>query len=89
MRDAQADIARRIWSACPHCADQRDCADCQAGRSCESHWRFLVAARGRHLFVQCPGCSHRWWHDTRFGDGDRPPTVEELPGFPTQGHTAA
>jgi hypothetical protein len=89
MRDAKADISRRIWLACPRCDNQRDCADCQAGRSCESHWRFLVSARGRRLLVQCPSCSHQWWHDTRFGHGDRPPSVEEIPSFPDKGHPSA
>jgi hypothetical protein len=89
MRDAQADDGRRVWTGCPRCTDHLGCDMCDRGRTCESHWRLLLAAEGRHLFVQCPGCWHRWWHDTRFGVGDRPASTDRLPDFPSEGHAAA
>ncbi|NMH97941.1 hypothetical protein [Pseudonocardia acidicola] len=89
MRDPQADIGRRVWVACPRCDDQVHCAACAAGRSCETHWRFLLGAEGRRVFVQCPGCWHRWWHDTGFGVGDRPAGLDEVPDFPQRGGAAA
>ena len=49
------------------------------------HWRFLLAAEGRRLFVQCPGCWHRWWHDSGFGVGDRPRDLDAVPDFPAPG----
>ena len=72
MRDAAADIGRRAWTGCPRCADHTGCTTCRGGRRCETHWRFLLAVEGRRLFVQCPACWHRWWHDTGFGAGNRP-----------------
>lgn len=72
MLDSDADICRRAWVHCLHCADHDRCSTCREGRSCESHWRYLLASTGRHLFVQCPACLHRWWHDTRFGQGPPP-----------------
>ena len=89
MRDAQADIGRRAWTACPRCADHRGCSACGAGRNCESHWRFVLATEARQVFVQCPGCWHRWWHDTRFGVGDRPAHIDAEPEFPADGQAAA
>lgn len=32
----------------------------------------VLAAEARRIFVQCPRCWARWWHDTGFGVGDRP-----------------
>ncbi|WP_214368657.1 hypothetical protein [Pseudonocardia sp. H11422] len=89
MRDPQADIGRRAWVACPRCADHAGCAPCHDGRSCETHWRFLLAAEARRIFVQCPGCWYRWWHDTEFGAGDRPADVDQVPAFPDHGGAAA
>ncbi|HEY1970668.1 MAG TPA: hypothetical protein VGH89_22135 [Pseudonocardia sp.] len=89
MRDAQACSGRRAWTGCPRCADHRGCRSCESGLSCPTHWRFLLAAQGRHLFVQCRGCWHRWWHDTGFGVGDRPAQIDELADFPPRGRTAA
>lgn len=81
MRDARADICQRAWTPCPDCGDQRGCGVCASGRTCESHWRFLLAAEGRRLFLQCRACLHRWWHDTGFGVGDRPYAVDRVPAF--------
>jgi hypothetical protein len=85
MRDPQADIARRAWTACPLCVNHEDCDVCEAGHTCEWHWRYLLAAEGRQLFLQCPTCWHRWWHDTYFGVGDRPAHItaeSDLLGWP-------
>ena len=49
----------------------------------ERHWTFLLAAEARRIFVQCPRCWTRWWHDTGFGVGDRPESLNApliLPG---------
>jgi hypothetical protein len=89
VRDAQADIGRRAWTTCPRCADESGCTTCDDGRSCETHWRFLLAAEGRQLFVQCRACWYRWWHDTGFGVGDRPLDLDALPDFPPPGRAAA
>ncbi|WP_219412800.1 hypothetical protein [Pseudonocardia nigra] len=89
MRDAQADIGRRAWTSCPRCPVAASCAACDTGRNCDAHWCFLLAAEGRRLFVQCPGCWHRWWHDTGFGAGDRPHAVDRVPYFPTAGSATA
>lgn len=68
--DATADIGRRAWVGCPTCAqDHQACPTCQDGRTCELHWRYLLATAGGHLFLQCPACLRRWWHDTSFGQG--------------------
>jgi hypothetical protein len=82
VRDPQASLGRRAWVSCERCTDDSGCGDCGAGRSCELHWRFLLHAEGRHLFLQCPSCSHRWWQDTRFGVGDRPAGLTDLPLWP-------
>lgn len=60
-----------------------DCRSCRQGRSCERHWTFLLAAEARRIFVQCPRCWTRCWHDTGFGVGDRPESLNDpliLPG---------
>jgi hypothetical protein len=88
MRDPQTDSGRRAWVGCPRCSDDRGCRTCESGGSCESHWRYLLAARSRHVFVQCRRCWHRWWHDTGFGVGDRPTRVDELLDHPPTGHSA-
>ncbi|MGI8815991.1 MAG: hypothetical protein ACR2G2_12145 [Pseudonocardia sp.] len=82
MRDPEASMERRAWASCTRCADHVGCADCEAGRSCERHWRFLLHAEGRYLFLQCPTCAHRWWQDTRFGVGGRPSGTMDLPHWP-------
>ncbi|MQA12672.1 MAG: hypothetical protein GEV09_00440 [Pseudonocardiaceae bacterium] len=81
MRDAAADIARRAWLDCPRCAGAADCATCRAGRTCDTHWRYMLGSAGRNIFLQCPECLHRWWHDTGFGVGDRPPGIGDVSGF--------
>jgi hypothetical protein len=80
--DAAADPTRRAWAPCPRCADHTGCEPCTGARTCEAHWRYLLAAARRQLFLQCPGCRHRWWHDTGFGVDDRPAHVDELPLMP-------
>ena len=87
--DASADISRRAWVPCPSCEDSRACQPCHDGQVCDDHWRFLLEADGRNMFVQCPSCLHRWWHDTRFGAGTRRPKGEELREFPPPGDQAA
>lgn len=67
MMDPDAAMTRRTWVACPCCPSGSECAACREQRTCEEHWRYLLAAEGRRLWVQCPACRHRWWHDTGFG----------------------
>ncbi len=79
MRDPDARPDRRVWTGCVVCPDGSDCPECDGRRTCERHWRFLLDAQGRRVFLQCPRCLHRWWHDTRFGVGGREHDVEDLP----------
>lgn len=88
MLDADADPCRRAWLRCARCADSTGCPECAQRRHCEAHWRYLLAADGRHLFVQCPVCLHRWWHDTGFGRCDRPAALAALPEAPADGRAA-
>lgn len=37
-----------------------------------------VTRCSKAVFVRCSGCRYRWWHDSEFGQGDRPPGVDEL-----------
>jgi primosomal protein N' len=82
MLDPAADLGRRAWVACERCDDGAACASCAASASCEQHWRYLLEAARRHLFLQCPACHHRWWHDSGFGVDDRGSTLTDLPEFP-------
>ncbi|HEX2300217.1 MAG TPA: hypothetical protein VHH34_17185 [Pseudonocardiaceae bacterium] len=41
------------------------------------------------MFLQCPICRHRWWHDTELGVGDRPLELDQLPDFPASPGKAA
>ncbi|MGD9528109.1 hypothetical protein [Pseudonocardia sp.] len=86
MIDADALAGRRAWLACVRCDDGAACAHCRDSRTCEEHWRYLLSAEGRRLFVQCPECRHRWWHDTGFGSGDR--TERTAPPWPSRGRAA-
>jgi len=79
MRDPDADMSRRVWVACSRCSSARGCRTCRDARTCPQHWSYLLAAEGRRLFVQCPHCWHRWWHDTRFGVGDGPADLDRQP----------
>jgi hypothetical protein len=81
MLDPAARIDRRVWTSCSACPDGSNCPTCQSGRTCDQHWRFLLDVDGSHLFVQCPNCFHRWWHDTGFGAGGRPAGVTEVAQF--------
>lgn len=78
MLDPGARVDRRVWTACAACPHGQACPDCRGGRSCEHHWRYLLDTDGAQVFVQCPSCLHRWWHDTRFGAGGRPADVTDL-----------
>ncbi|MGP3927335.1 hypothetical protein [Streptomyces sp. 8N616] len=62
--DPDADKARRAWLPCPRCQDHRDCATCLAGRTCLTHWRYLLASAGHLVHLQCPACTHIWSEDT-------------------------
>lgn len=72
MIDSDAVLGRRAWVECARCDHGAACAACRAGHTCGDHWRYLLAADGRRIFVQCPACRYRWWHDTGFGAGSRP-----------------
>lgn len=87
--DPAADISRRAWVPCPSCDAGDGCRTCEQGSVCAEHWRFLLEADGRNMFLQCPACRHRWWHDTRFGAGSRRRSSEELREFPPPGRYAA
>lgn len=65
--DPYADNGRRAWIACPNCADSRDCELCREKRTCDKHWRYLLAYTGSILHLQCPACAHLWSHETNFG----------------------
>jgi hypothetical protein len=82
VRDPAAALSRRAWVGCERCADGAECGRCVAGHCCERHWRYLLDIDGPNLFVQCPACLHRWWHDTGFGAGGRPLGPADLPSFP-------
>ena len=72
MLDANAHLGRRAWVACPSCGNG-GCASCAAGKTCDLHWQYLLASQARLLFLQCPVCMFRWWHDTQCGvGGDHP-----------------
>lgn len=64
MLDPDADLGRRAWLPCPRC--------------CDVHWRYLLANETRLVFLQCPGCMYRWWHDTEFGVGHNQPNPPDL-----------
>ena len=70
---------RRAWVACPRCGDHRACEPCRRNRSCADHWRYLLDAARSRLFLQCPTCMHRWWHDSGFGRDDCPAHLDALP----------
>ncbi|MER6531107.1 hypothetical protein [Streptomyces sp. NPDC001508] len=79
--DPQADIGRRAWVPCPHCADGDGCATCAERRTCAEHWRYLLAHNGSMLHLQCPSCAHVWDHETGFGAtrSARQRTIDDLP----------
>jgi hypothetical protein len=62
--DPTADRARRAWLPCPNCDHGGNCDTCEAGRTCSSHWQFLLANTGHVLHLQCPACAHLWDHHT-------------------------
>lgn len=63
--DPSADIARRAWLPCPECDQGADCSGCLAGRTCRSHWQYLLGNKGPRVFLQCPNCTHLWDTDPR------------------------
>lgn len=85
MLDADADICRRAWVPCGACGEHETCKHCRGGRNCPDHWCYLLDSAARWVFVQCVSCHHRWWHDTRFGVGDRPGDLDLLPDLPARG----
>jgi len=38
-----------------------------------------LANEARLVFLQCPCCLYRWWHDTGAGVGDNQPNPHQLP----------
>lgn len=81
MLDSDADICRRVWVLCDACGADPACHACSQGRICDRHWCYLLGVEARWLFVQCRDCHGRWWHDTGFGVGDRPPRVNRVPAW--------
>jgi hypothetical protein len=72
MLDADAYLGRRAWLPCPrYCED--GCINSAVNLPCDQHWRYLLANEGRLVFLQCPSCMHRWWHDTGTSAGKNPP----------------
>ena len=65
--DPSADRARRAWLRCPRCDHGRDCEDCGAGRTCGTHWQYLLGNAATVLHLQCRSCLFVWHHDTRTG----------------------
>jgi positive regulator of sigma E activity len=59
--DPSADRARRAWLRCPN-GDHGSagCGDCAAGRSCATHWQYLLGNRGSRVYLQCPDCTQLW-----------------------------
>lgn len=63
MLDPMADFGRRAWGKavqCPSCADHVGCAECTAGKNCDTHWRYLLMGSGRALWLQCHSCLQRY-----------------------------
>jgi hypothetical protein len=58
MLDPQADPGRRAWLPCPSCGDTP---------------LYLLDYDINLIWVQCPTCLRRWWHDTGVGHR-RPPS---------------
>lgn len=88
MLDPDADLGRRAWLPCPRCCTD-GCSTCAVGTTCDLHWRYLLANEARLVFLQCPGCMHRWWHDTEFGVGDNQLNPHQLPDSPASPGQAA
>ncbi|MDQ2706692.1 MAG: hypothetical protein M3Z25_03260 [Actinomycetota bacterium] len=88
MFDSTADPGRRAWLPCPRCRDDSTCESCHGGRTCAQHWRYLLGNMGGRVFVQCPSCRYRWWHNTEFGVGDRPRGSFDVPDFPASSSQA-
>jgi hypothetical protein len=72
MLDADAYLGRRAWLPCPRCYED-GCMNCAVNHTCDQHWRYLLANEGLLVFLQCPTCMHRWWHDTGTSGGNNPP----------------
>lgn len=89
MRDAAATVASRAWVSCPRCDEDAACRVCWASRNCDEHWCFLLDVERPWVFLQCSGCLYRWWHDTEFGEGDRPAGVDEVDELMTYWFDAA
>jgi hypothetical protein len=63
--DPFADPARRAWLSCPSCDLGRNCPVCQARRTCDDHWQYLLGSTGPTVHLQCPACLHLWDHTAR------------------------
>jgi hypothetical protein len=63
--DPFVDIARRAWLPCPKCNHGKNCLVCQAKRTCDKHWQYLLANKGSLVHLQCPTCTHLWEFDGR------------------------
>ncbi|MBV9057743.1 MAG: hypothetical protein JOZ09_01115 [Pseudonocardiales bacterium] len=87
MLDADADPGRRAWVACPSCDD--GCMTCANQKTCDLHWQYLLASEARLLFLQCPVCMRRRWHDSRCGVGGERPDYDPLWVFATYHGDAA
>jgi hypothetical protein len=84
MYDPDAYVGRRAWLRCPRCPHD-NCGSCRRGAACTQHWLYLLASDSRLVFVQCPNCLQRWWHDTGHGVGHRPDFPQPaLPGIPDE-----
>ncbi|HEY6422194.1 MAG TPA: hypothetical protein VIY28_02880 [Pseudonocardiaceae bacterium] len=64
MLDPQADVGRRVWVPCRYCGDNAAL--------------YLLASEVNLVWVQCPSCLRRWWHDTGVGKGGHPKDLNDV-----------
>jgi hypothetical protein len=70
-----ADPSRRAWLACPNCDHGVGCLECESGRNCGTHWRYLLKNSGTRVSLQCPTCFYVWMVDTAEPDRHAPAVV--------------